>query len=119
MENVWNIIMVILELLFFIGFPSFFVIAGIILLIRAFVSKTVSTGRKHQKKITEAVVIDKREYSYTYRNGIITVYYLTFEFGLEDKMECRASKKEYKSASVGDKVKICYIGEKLIKIELI
>ena len=120
MENAWGIIFLILELLFFIGFPLLFVVSSIIVLIRIFSNKTFKTDSKPELITTTTTVLDRREQTKINRyNGVVTYYYVTVDCGLDDRMEFMVSKREYNKLSVGDVVKVSYLGERLKELKLV
>ncbi len=115
----YDFIFEILKFIFIFGIPIMMIIIGFVILIRVFFLPVFFSGRKKQTQTVIASVLGKREEVLHNPTGMYSLYYVTFTFGENEKIELKTTKSEYKSLVYMDKVELTHKGEKLIGFRIL
>ena len=115
----YDFIFEIMKFLMIFGIPLAIILIAFIVLIKIFFLPTFNSGRKKQTQTVIARVLGKREEFLHNSTGLYSLYYVTFTFGENEKIELKTSKNEYKSFDYMDKVEITHKGEKLISYSVL
>ena len=102
-----------------IGIPTILFCVGIFFLIKIFFLPAFASGRKKQTQTVVARVLGKREEVMHNPTGLYSLYFVTFVFGENEKIELKTMKSEYKTLDYMDKVELTHKGEKLLDVKVI
>lgn len=102
-----------------IGIPTILFCVGIFFLIKIFFLPAFASGRKKQTQTVIARVLGKREEVMHNPTGLYSLYFVTFSFGENEKIELKTMKSEYKTLDYMDKVELTHKGEKLLDVKVI
>lgn len=105
-----------MRFMFVYGLPILLFGVGIFFLVKIFFMPAFKSGREKQTQTVTARVLGKREEFMHNPTGVYSLYYVTFSFGENDKIELKATKGEYKSLNYMDKVELTHKGEKMVNI---
>ena len=115
----YDFIFEILKFIFIFGIPIMMIIIGFVILIRVFFLPVFFSGRKKQTQTVIASVLGKREEVLHNPTGMYSLYFVTFTFGENEKIELKTTKSEYKSLDYMDKVELTHKGEKLLDLKVL
>ena len=101
------------------GMPIIIILIGFVFLIKIFFLPAFASGRKKQEQTVIARVLGKREELLHNFTGMYSLYYVTFTFGENEKIELKTNKSEYKALDYMDKVELTHKGEKLISYNVL
>ncbi|MBQ8546558.1 MAG: DUF2500 family protein [Clostridia bacterium] len=99
--------------------PIIVIVIAFVILIKVFFLPAFSSGRKKQNQTVIASVLGKREEFLHNPTGLYSLYYVTFTFGENEKIELKTTKSEYKSLNYKDKVELTHKGEKLVSFTVL
>ncbi len=102
-----------------IGIPLIIFGIGVFFLVKIFFLPPFNSGRRKQTQTVLASVLGKREEVMHNPTGLYSLYFVTFVFGENDKIELKTTKSEYKSLDYMDKVELTHKGEKLISYNML
>lgn len=114
----YDFIFGILKFIFIFGIPIMMIIIGFVILIRVFFLPVFFSGRQKQTQTVIASVLGKREEVMHNPTGMYSLYFVTFTFGENEKIELKTTKSEYKSLDYMDKVELTHKGEKLLDLKV-
>ena len=111
-----EIVIPAMRVMFVYGLPILLFGVGIFFLVKIFFMPAFFSGRKKETQTVTARVLGKREEFMHNPTGVYSLYYVTFSFGENDKIELKATKDEYKFLNYMDKVELTHKGEKMVNI---
>lgn len=109
----------IMKFIVIFGMPIAVIVVGLVLLIKIFFLPAFFSGRKKQTQTVIASVLGKREEVMHNPTGMYSLYFVTFTFGENEKIELKTTKSEYKSLDYMDKVELTHKGEKLLDLKVL
>ena len=115
----YDILFEIMKFILIFGMPISLLIVGFVFLIKIFFLPAFASGRKKQEQTVIARVLGKREEFLHNSTGLYTLYYVTFTFGENERVELKANKSEYNHLNYMDKVELRHKGEKLISYNIL
>lgn len=110
----YDILFEIMKFMLIFGIPILLLIVGFVFLIKIFFLPAFASGRKKQEQTVVALVLGKREEFLHNATGLYSLYYVTFTFGENERLELKVNKSEYNDLSYMDKVELTHKGELLI-----
>lgn len=117
--NFYDFLFEIMKFIVIFGIPIAIIVVGFVFLIKIFFLPAFFSGRKKQTQTVIARVLGKREEVMHNPTGLYSLYFVTFSFGENEKIELKTMKSEYKSLNYMDKVELTHKGEKLLGIKMI
>lgn len=114
-----KIVIPAMRFMFVYGLPILLFGVGIFFLVKIFFMPAFKSGREKQTQTVIASVLGKREEVLHNPTGMYSLYYVTFTFGENEKIELKTTKSEYKSLVYMDKVELTHKGEKLLDVKVI
>ena len=117
--NFYDYLFEIMKFVVIFGMPIAIIVVGFVFLIKIFFLPAFFSGRKKQTQTVIARVLGKREEVMHNPTGLYSLYFVTFSFGENEKIELKTMKSEYKSLDYMDKVELTHKGEKLLDVKVI
>ena len=114
-----KILIPFLQWFMMIGIPLMIFGIGVFFLIKIFFLPPFKSGRKKVAQTVTASVLGKREEFLHNQTGLYSLYYVSFTFGENDRIELMVTKNEYKSLNYMDKVKLTHKGDKLVQFDIL
>lgn len=101
-------ILPIMQFLFIFGIPIILVIVAIVILCNVFLTPYIKTAKSKVKSESNVRVVDKRKEVFSNPNGIYTIYFITFQFASNERIELKTTKGIYFKANNNDICNIKY-----------
>ena len=109
----------VFRFIFIFGIPLIIIGIGVVFLLKIFFFPAFFSGRKKVTQTVTARVLGKREEVMHNPTGMYYLYYVTFTFGENEKIELKMTKSEYKQLDYMDKIELTHKGDKLVNFTVI